>query len=124
MTIGTITVRTREILDDTNEGGYRWSDAVICRYVLDAIDRLRSLRPDTKYNGLELYAYSRPEVPVSPTTEELQALHDTEVLIDSRFEEALAEYATHKCFLIDGADVENLQLANTHLTVFNNLAQT
>lgn len=124
MTIGTITVRAREILDDTNEGGYRWSDAVICRYVLDAIDRLRSLRPDTKYNGLDLYTYSRPDVPTTPTAEELQALQDTEVLIECRFEEALAEYAVYKCFLIDGADVENLQLANTHLTVFNNLAQT
>ena len=122
--IGTMEDRVREILIDSKESSYRWSPGVVFRGLRDGVKRLNSLRPESRYFGLRLVEIDFPNVDGSLTTEEIATIRDTDVLIDTRWIEAVVYYAVHKAYLFDNPYTANDVLAQRYLELFQGIARS
>jgi len=113
MTTNSIRTIVRRFVQDTDSTHYHWTDADIKANIQLAIVELHKIRPETRYvNGSLSDGVSLPTA-------------DTDVIkIESRFEEALADYAAHLCYLDDVTDPVSSQLAEAFLQKFMARAMT
>lgn len=104
MTVQSLDTKVRGIINDSVQP-YRWSQSRVKEYLQLAVRRLNVVAPHTRYladgsivDEVELPNDNNAVVPVS-----------------NRYEEALAYYAAHLCYLLDDPDTANAELANTYL---------
>lgn len=104
MTVQSLETKVRGIINDSVQP-YRWSQLKVKEYLQLAMRRLNVIAPQTRYladgsivDEVELPNDNNAVVPVS-----------------NRYEEALAYYAAHLCYLLDDPDTANAELANTYL---------
>lgn len=103
MTIKDISRRARELLND-NVTPYRWSAETMREALRDAVRRLNSVQPATRYvNGALLDGVVVPEDV------------DENFPIDGRYREAIVFYVVAKCYQSDSPDTANAQLAESFL---------
>jgi hypothetical protein len=111
ITIKSVETKARRILQDTVEE-YRWSSEEMREALQEGVYALNAIRPETRYvNGILIDFL---ELPLSD---------DEDLLIKSKYEEALVHYVVYKCYLTDSTDTANAQLAEMHLSKFNMKAQ-
>lgn len=94
MIISDIFRRVRNTLLDTNLSRPRWTDGEISDYLDDAIEKIRSDRPDSRYDddgGLFTDKYDSGGNP----------------LMSDEFIEPVVYYIVHKCYLKDDSDSVN-----------------
>lgn len=103
MTYNDIATRCRELTGDIDPGssegeGYRFDDAELRRHAKAALRRLNSRAPQTRYVGGVVTDYT--PLPVGD---------DDELVLDDRYEEAIAMYMAAQCFLDDETDTQNAE---------------
>jgi len=113
----------RVLLQDTYEP-YRFSSFQVFCGIRDALKRLNSVRPESRYFGLALVRLDFPAVDVDMTPEVIETARDGLVLIDERWLEAIVFYALYKLYLIDSTDTANAALAANYLQMFEGIART
>jgi len=104
MTLAGLTTEVRKLIDD-NEVPYRWSDAIVCRYLADAIVRLNNSRPESLYINGRLTDISFPDDVGSFV---LPAEY-------GRWHVAFQYYAASRCLEEDAADTNNKELAADYM---------
>lgn len=124
VTIGIMESAVREILLDSNESGYRWSSPVIFRGLRDGLKRLNSIRPESRYFGLMLVSIDFPAVDGVMTSEQIETVRGTTVLIDERWIEAVVYYAVHKAYQPDNPDTMNDALSSKYGSMFEGIARS
>ena len=97
----------RDILDDTDSGNYRWSNAKLLAYCGQAIQVVRRLRPES-----QLTAAGQPRTMTTPT-----ATTDTLVL-DAEWQVALMEYVLSRAYAGEAKDEQDLARAKAHMDNF------
>ena len=107
MTVDSLESMVRGIVNDAVPP-YRWSAAKVRQYLQLAMRRLNVKAPQTRYMA-DGSIVDEVLVPQDDSdTEEALPVAD-------RYEEALAYYAAHLCYLLDDPDTANSELANTYL---------
>lgn len=92
--------RIRAILKDAQ--GIHYSDETIMVGIVDAIRRLHSRRPSTRYIGQSIADESFPSG---------EELGDFEVTIDEKFHLGIVYFATGRCYESEIKDLVHQQLA-------------
>lgn len=110
-TLGGLERRVRAALNDTVEGAYRWDSPVVLTALVDAVKRLNSIRPESRYFMLTLYQHDFPVTDGKGAGFDLEKAQGFELKIDTKWEQSLVYYAMARCLEIDSADTANLQLA-------------
>ena len=101
MTVNTIRVRARQILEDA-VAPYRWKDAELRDHLQTAVRRLNVRVPATRYVAGVVQDY----IPLPAEPED-----DTEFPVDNRYAEALSLYAAYLCYFNDATDTVNAERA-------------
>lgn len=104
MTVQSLETKVRGIINDSVQP-YRWSQLKVKEYLQLAMRRLNVIAPQTRY----LADGSIVDEVVIPVD------NNAAVPVSNRYEEALAYYAAHLCYLLDDPDTSNSELANTYL---------
>ena len=102
--------RARHILDDTDSGSYRWTDALLFDFLNDGVQCIANLRPDALLTG----NYTRGEI-----TE--VTLGGNDIDIDdgnNRYRDALVDYVCSRAFAIEAQDRRDLARADSHARAF------
>lgn len=104
MTVQSLETKVRGIINDSVQP-YRWSQSKVKEYLQLAVRRLNVIAPQTRY------------LADGSLVDEIALPADTNaaIPIGDRYEEALAYYAAHLCYLLDDPDTANAELANTYL---------
>lgn len=110
-----VILRTRtEILMDTDENDYRWTNDVMVEYLNQSIYELLRLRKhlliDSATGG-----GSRSDIKANVT---LDGLENAAIQIPKKYEEALMHGVAMRCFMQDSADQNNAQRASYEQTRF------
>ena len=106
MTVNSLETKVRDIINDAVEE-YRWSGEKIRGYLQLAMRRLNAKAQQTRYMA-DGTIVDEVEVPQSDERA------DEELPVANRYEEALAYYAAHLCYLRDDPDTANAELANAY----------
>lgn len=114
--------RVRAALLDTN-APVRWSDAFIMGAIVDALRLLHSIRPESRYVGLELQKEDYPSVTEDMEPSSLESLLGMECHVDPRWLDAIRYHAEARCLEIDSADTANMQRVEYLYSQFNSLAK-
>jgi hypothetical protein len=107
MTLGGLERQVRVALNDTED--VRWSPSAVLAALVDAVRRLNSVRPESRYFQLALYQHEFPSTGGEGFDE--AAARAFVLLVDPRWEQALVYYAQARCLETDSADMANQQLA-------------
>ena len=105
-TLGGLIPNVREILRDTDNTRYHYTDMQILLGAVDGFRRLLGIRPEARYVGGVLADVTFPS-----TELELKAFS---VSIEDRWRLALAYFAASRCYEIDVTDTVNMQLSQQY----------
>ena len=105
MTVADIRQKARRIIEDTVEP-YRWTDDEIREYLQDAVRRLNSIAPHTRYmaDGAFVDFVALPESDDEP------------IAVNDKYREALAHYVAYLCYYNDATDTVNNERAGQCLS--------
>lgn len=117
-TVGSIETSAREIVNDDQEGSYRWLPPAVIRFVWDGVRKLHKIRPESRYVGLRLMSYILPRIDNDADATAIETARAEILPIDDRWTDALTEYVAHRCFASDDNDTENARLSAEHLNNF------
>lgn len=118
-TIGDVEERARLILLDTYADAYRFEPKEIFAETMSALERVRLMRPASRYVGGLMSTELDIEVPSTFTDESLAAFRETVVEMEFFWLEAVVYYVVHKMYLKDDADTQNANLAARYLELHN-----
>ena len=110
MTLGGLENRVRVGLDDTHEVS-RWDSSCVLTALVDAVKRLNSIRPESRYFRLALYVHDFPVTDKAATGFDEVVARAFTLNIDSRWEQGIVYHAMGRCLEVDAADTVNFQLA-------------
>ncbi len=102
MTYGEIEAKVRTLVNDTESAAYRFSQADIFGFIVDAVRHLRNINPSEKYGESGLLDDDIP----TPDA-------DADIRFAPRHEEAVVKYAAHLVYQLDMTDSVNLQISET-----------
>lgn len=117
-----LVLRVRDALSDAVDPP-RWSDAQIAGALVDGLRLLHSIRPESRYVGLELQREDYPSITAATGEEELSAFLAAPCHVDPRWLDALRYHAAARCFEMDAADTANQARAEYCHAQFNALAK-
>ena len=105
-TLGGLIPNVREILRDTDNTRYHYTDMQILLGAVDGFRRLLCIRPEARYVGGVLADVTFPS-----TELELKAFS---VSIEDRWRLGLVYFAASRCYEIDVTDTVNMQLSQQY----------
>jgi len=117
-TVGSIETSAREIVNDDQEGSYRWLTPAVLRFVWDGVRKLQKIRPESRYVGLRLMSFEFPRIPNDADSQAIEEARAEILPVDDRWTDALVDYVAHRCFASDDNDTENARLSAEHMNNF------
>ena len=125
MTLGDMEKRVRFIVGDSNEP-YRFEAGFVITSLCEGIERLRGLRPESRYFGLRLFNWVRPSaLKIEGMTDaETITVRAFEPYFDPKWNDAVANFSASRCYEYDQSDTLNTQLAADHMAKFEKLAMS
>lgn len=107
ITVSTIIDQTRDILNDTTAGSYRWSDALLISYVDLGVVDIRNRRPDTRLDEYgDILDYTA-----------VDELADT-IDLEDKWIEPLVNYTCRKAFELDADATGNMNRVQYHTSLY------
>ena len=110
-TLGELENRVRSGLDDPHDPVCRWDASAVLTALVDAVRRLNSTRPESRYFQLLLHAHDFPVTDRADAGFDESAARAFTLNVDPRWEQAIVYYAQARCLETDSADMANQQLA-------------
>lgn len=105
MTMGVMKDRVRELIGDT-VSQYRWSDDYIYASIVDAIHRLSSVRPESRYVDGYVAEFVFPV---------MSLMENFEIPVqDRRWDRGITYYAGARCLERDNSDTANIELSSLY----------
>ena len=125
MTLGEMETRARDIVADCDEP-YRFDAGFVLTALCEGIERLRSIRPESRYFGLSLYEWVRPTgvAETGMTVAQIATARAVVPYFDARWNEAIPHFAAAKIYEADETDTANAQLSADNMAKFEKLALT
>lgn len=118
MTVATIEEQVRNILLDTDESNYRFTEKEIYLALKQGISEVRRLRPESRYVNCLLTDFTL-NVPQQAPAGGWSQFATTEIMMDEFWMHALVCYVVYRMYLKDDSDTQNANLAKTYLNTFN-----
>ena len=123
--------RVREVVADVGDTP-RFSAGFVMLALCEGIERLRSVRPESRYFGLRLFDWRRPAGLADSTgiTSDNDGLDESAraqarafvPYVDERWNGALVHFAAARLYECDSTDTANAALAEGHMAKFGALA--
>lgn len=125
MTLGEMEKRVRMIVGDRFET-YRFSPGFVLTALCEGVERLRDIRPESRYFNLALFDWARPAgLSVESTSDaDAAAAQAFEPYFDAKWNDAVVSYAASRCYESDQGDTANAQLAAEQMSKFEKLAMS
>ena len=118
MTVKDIEEQARNILLDTDENAYRFTEKEVYLALKQGIAEVKRLRPESRYvNGL-LIEYDLSVPSVAPAGGWAAWAASQTISMDEFFQQALIFFVVYRMYLKDDADTNNAQLAKEYLAFF------
>ena len=91
-----------------------------------ALERLRDIRPESRYFNLALFDWARPAgLSVESTSDaDATAAQAFEPYFDAKWNDAVVSYAASRCYESDQGDTANANLAAEQMSKFEKLAMS
>ena len=125
MTLGEMEMRVRYIIGDHHKR-YRFESGFVLTALCEGVERLREIRPESRYFGVSLFDWERPTgmTPKDMEDEDVAAAQATELYTNPKWNAALCAFAASRCYEHDQSDTANAALAADHMAKFERLAVT
>ena len=123
--MGEIEMRVRYIVGDHHEP-YRFGAGFVLTALCEGVERLREIRPESRYFGLAFFDWARPDGLEIEDMEEaaVAAVRAHELYTDPKWNAALCAFAAARCYEHDQTDTANAALAADQMSKFERLAVT
>ena len=125
-------MRVRDIVSDGDVMSFRFSPGFILCALCEGVERLRAIRHESRYFGLRVFDWRRPDVLAGAgITSGDDGLDDTArsaarafvPYIDARWNDAVVHYAAARVYECDETDTANAALAGSHMAQFVAIAR-
>ena len=125
MTLGEMEKRVRVIVGDRFKT-YRFSSGLILTALCEGVERLRGIRPESRYFNLALFDWARPSglSAEDSSDSDVAAAQAFEPYFDAKWNPAVESFAAARCYEYDQSDTANAQLAAEHMAKFEKLAMS
>ena len=107
ISVDSVIVDVRDILQDIYADSYRWDDAVVLRQIDRAITRIFRDNPASRYSS-----------PVAFAETHVAAAVDANLTLEPKWEDAIIHLTASFCFSLDESDKENERLAQKQMALY------